>query len=119
MTDDAPRPQQPGNPTAPPDPSWAATGQTGSRWSPAQQPASESNRSYGSPLPDGSPTDVWPAPAGVTPPPTAPIGLPSPGVPGPRRRPVMGAVLLSLVVGLVAGTVGGAVGYQLAGRGPA
>ena len=117
MTDDTPRSQQPGNPSAPPDPSGAATGQTGSPWS--GQPASDGSRSYGSTPTDSSPTDIWPAPAGATPPPTAPISLPSPSVPGPgRRRPVMGAVVLSLIVGLVAGTVGGAVGYQLAGTGP-
>jgi putative serine protease PepD len=122
MTDDTPRPQQPGTPSAPADPSWAPTGQpgSGSSWSPGQQPASGWSRPYDAPPPDSTPTDAWQAAPAGTSPPTAPIGMPPPpsGVRGPRRsKPFMGAVVLSLIVGLVAGTVGGAVGYQLAGSG--
>ena len=83
MTDDTPRPLQPGD-------------------SP-----------YGSAIP-GS----WSVPAAGASPPTAPIGLPPSGASTPRPgRPVVGAVVLSLLVGLVAGSVGGAVGYQLADNG--
>ncbi|HEX6403707.1 MAG TPA: trypsin-like peptidase domain-containing protein [Pseudonocardiaceae bacterium] len=95
MTDDSPRPQQP------PEPSW----------SPGRQQAGW-NQPYGS-----SAAGPWSAQGGASPP-TAPIGLPPSGTPGPRRsRPVAGAVVLSLIVGLVAGGVGGAVGYQFASQG--
>ncbi|MGH3821954.1 MAG: trypsin-like peptidase domain-containing protein [Pseudonocardiaceae bacterium] len=127
MTDDTPRPQQPGDPGAPPPPAWAATGQQPAGW----------NRPYGAPPPHGSATPYgdtasydntasyantapspWSGPAGEASPPTAPISLPASGAPGPRPgRPVVGAVVLSLIVGLVAGAVGGAIGYQLADNG--
>ncbi|MGH3722253.1 MAG: S1C family serine protease [Pseudonocardiaceae bacterium] len=91
MTDDTPRPWQPGDPGAHPDPYWAPTGRPGS---PEQHPASGGN------------------------PPTTPIGLPPSAVPGPRRGvTARGAVVLSLVVGLVAGGVGGTVGYHFASTG--
>ncbi|PZS36931.1 MAG: protease [Pseudonocardiales bacterium] len=90
MTDETPRPPQPGDPGGYPSP-WTPTGQPGSSWQPGQQHS----------------------------PPTAPIGLPSSSVGGPRRGgPVVGTVVLSLIVGLVAGGVGGAVGYELASSGP-
>ncbi|MGH3872076.1 MAG: S1C family serine protease [Pseudonocardiaceae bacterium] len=94
MTDETPRPQQPGDPQGP-TPGW--------------------NRPYGAAPPyDSTPTEVWPVHSGATPP-TAPIGLPPAG---PRRSGlVRGAVVLALVVGLAAGGVGGVVGYQLAGTG--
>ncbi|MDQ2882788.1 MAG: trypsin-like peptidase domain-containing protein [Actinomycetota bacterium] len=89
MTDETPRPPQPGDPGEYPSP-WASTGRPGSSWQP------------GAPLS----------------PPTTPIGVPPSDVPRPRRGgPVVGAVVLSLIVGLVAGGVGGAVGYQLASSG--
>ncbi|MBV9163863.1 MAG: trypsin-like peptidase domain-containing protein [Pseudonocardiales bacterium] len=94
MTDEMPRPQQPADPGARPDPSWAPTGHPGPSWPVGQHSASGGN------------------------PPTAPLGLPSSGVPGPRRGgAVVGAVVLSLIVGLVAGGVGGAVGYHFASTG--
>jgi putative serine protease PepD len=119
MTDDTPRPQQPGDPGANPDPFQASAGYPGEPGLPGQYPASGWNRPHGTALPSGSaPTSVWSASAGGTPPPTAPIDLPPSSVPGPHRgRPVLGAVVLSLIVALVAGGVGGAVGYQLANRG--
>ncbi len=115
MTDETPPPQRPGQPGAHPDPSQPATGQPGSSWPPGQG----WNRPYGaSPPYDNAPTDAWPAPAGGMSPPTAPIGMPPPSAPNPRRRgPLLGAAALALVVGLVAGGVGGVVGYQLAGTG--
>ena len=89
MTDETPRPPQPGDPGGYPSP-WAPTGQPRSPWQPGPQLS----------------------------PPTAPIGIPPSGEPRPRRGgPVVGAVVLSLIVGLVAGGVGGAVGYELASNG--
>ncbi len=106
MTDDTSRPQQPGDPGTPHDPSWAAPGHPGTSWPPGQPPASAGNPgSAGNPVFGGNP-------------PTAPIGLPPSGVPRPRRGgTILGAVVLSLIVGLVAGVVGGAVGYQFASSG--
>jgi putative serine protease PepD len=113
MTDDTPRPQQPGDPGEHPDPFRAPAGQPGS------SPAAGWHQPYGASPPHGSaPTDAWPAPDGGTAPPTAPIGLPQSDVPGRRRGgPALGTVVLSLIVALVAGGVGGAVGYQLADSG--
>ncbi|HEX5345607.1 MAG TPA: serine protease, partial [Pseudonocardiaceae bacterium] len=89
MTDETPRPAQPGDPGGYPSP-WAPTGQPGSSWQPGQQHS----------------------------PPTTPIGMPLASDSRPRRGgPVVGAVVLSLIVGLVAGGVGGAVGYELASSG--
>jgi putative serine protease PepD len=114
MTDDAPRPQQPSDPEAPPPSPWAAGGQQLAGW----------NRSYpGPPQGNTGPYDnpassPWSGSAGGASPPTAPIALPPSGAAGSRPgRPVVGAVVLSLIVGLVAGTVGGAIGYQLADNG--
>jgi putative serine protease PepD len=120
MTDDTPRPQQPGDSGANPDPFQAPTGQPGYSRPPGQYPASGWSQPYSaSPPYDSASTPGWPVPAGPTPP-TAPIGLPAASVPGPRRgRPVLGAVVLSLIVALVAGGVGGTVGYQLARNGSA
>ena len=127
MTDETPRPQQPGDPERPvpgserpnqpgghPDPSWPTASQPSS-WPPGQS----WNRPYGaSPPYDNAPTDVWPAPAAGMPPPTAPIGMLPPSAPSPRRgRPLLGAAVLALIVGLVAGGVGGVVGYRLSGTG--
>jgi putative serine protease PepD len=125
MTDDTPRPQQPSDPAAHPDPRAAATGQPTSPWQP-DHPQSGWNRpygdagSYGTPGPYGDPGGAWATQAGAATPPTAPISPPPSGAPGPRRnRPIAGAVVLSLIVGLVAGSVGGAIGYELAGGGGA
>jgi putative serine protease PepD len=96
MTDDSPRPQQPG---AQPNPAWSTGRQTG--W----------NQPYASPG-----MGAWSA-QGAGSPPTAPIGPPPSGAPEPRRKPIAGAVVLSLLVALVAGGVGGAVGYQFASHG--
>jgi putative serine protease PepD len=118
MTDDTPRGQQPSDP---PYQSWAASGQSSAGWNrPSGDPPPLSGAApYGTSPPYGNtPASAWPGPAGGAVPPTAPISMPTSDAPGPRRgRPMVGAVLLSLVVGLVAGTVGGAVGYQLAGNG--
>jgi putative serine protease PepD len=117
MTDETPPPQRPGQPGAHPDPVLPATGQPGSSWPPGQGPASDWSRPYGaSPPYDSALTGAWPGQAGGISPPTAPIGMPPPGAPGPRRGGLIkGAAALALVVGLAAGGVGGVVGYQLAG----
>ncbi len=124
MTDDTPRPQQPSDPAAHPDPHAAATGQPASPWQPGQPPSAWDRPygdagSYGSSASYGTaPPGAWAPQAGAAAPPTAPISLPGSGASEPRRgRPVVGAVVLSLIVGLVAGSVGGAVGYQLASGG--
>ncbi|MGH3811873.1 MAG: S1C family serine protease [Pseudonocardiaceae bacterium] len=135
MTDETQRPGDPEGPGSrrPDEPTWGAhpdrswpgpgqpgPGQPGSSWQPGQSQASGWERPYGaSPPYDNTPTEVWSAQAGGGSPPTAPIGMPPPGAPSPRRGGlVKGAAVLALVVGLVAGGVGGVVGYQLAGTGP-
>ncbi|MGH3776764.1 MAG: S1C family serine protease [Pseudonocardiaceae bacterium] len=131
MTDETQRPGDPEGPVpgsrrpdeptwgAHPDRSWPGPGQPGPSWQQGQSSASGWNRPYGaSPPYDNAPTEVWAAQGGGASPPTAPIGMPPPGAPGPRRGGlVRGAVALALVVGLAAGGVGGVVGYQLAGTG--
>jgi putative serine protease PepD len=115
MTDETPPPQRPGQPGAHPDPA----GPPGPSWPLGQTPASGWSRPYGALPPyDSAPTGSWPDQAGGMSPPTAPIGMPPPGAPGPRRGGLLkGAAALALVVGLAAGGVGGVVGYQLAGSG--